>query len=227
MYALIGNSITMNTLVWSFAVVLTIVGATIGSIKRVDHGNEAVVQRFGRYHRKLRPGLNFGIIPIVDEVVIEANTRERTFDIEPVEAITSDNVALLIDAVIFFRVIDLYSAYYEIDNVSEAIKNILANILRSKIGEMEFQKTHTAREEINRALLEGLDESTEPWGVKVTRVELQDIRLSETARGTISFPFPDGIDWGKPSCIPSVKSLLKMKVLSCQLQELSAEMMVY
>lgn len=175
----------MNTLVWVFAVVLTIVGATVGSVKRIDQGNEALVQRLGRYHRKLTPGLNFGVIPIIDEVVIEANTRERTLDIEPNDVITKDSVTVTIDAVIFWRIIDLYSAYYEIDDVSEALKNLVITTLRSKIGEMDLQKTYSSREEINKALLESLDEATEPWGVKVTRVEIQDIKIPDDLRKSL------------------------------------------
>jgi regulator of protease activity HflC (stomatin/prohibitin superfamily) len=167
----------MNTLVWVFAVVLTVVGATVGSVKRVNQGNEALVERLGRYQRKLTPGLNFGVLPIIDEVVAEATTREQTLDIEPSDVITNDSVTLTIDAVIFWRIIDLYSAFYEIDNVRDALKNLVVTTLRSKIGEMNLQKTYSSREEINRALLESLDEATEPWGVKVTRVEIQDIRL--------------------------------------------------
>lgn len=175
----------MNTLVWVFAVVLTVVGATVGSVRRVNQGNEALVERLGRYHRKLVPGLNFGVLPIIDEVVVEATTRERTLDIDPSAVITSDSVTLNIDAVIFWRIIDLYSAFYEIDSVEEALKNLVVTTLRSKIGEMDLQRTYSSREEINKALLESLDEATEPWGVKVTRVEIQDIRLPDELRRSL------------------------------------------
>lgn len=175
----------MNTLIWVFAVVLTVVGATVGSVKRVNQGNEALVERLGRYHRKLSPGLNFGIIPIIDEVVAEATTREQTLDIEPSDVITNDSVTLTIDAVIFWRIIDLYSAFYEIDNVRDALKNLVVTTLRSKIGEMDLQRTYSSREDINKALLENLDEATEPWGVKVTRVEIQDIQLPKSLRESL------------------------------------------
>lgn len=175
----------MNTLVWVFAVVLTVVGATVGSVRRVTQGNEALVERLGRYHRKLAPGLNFGVFPIIDEVVVEASTRERTLDIKPSGVITSDSVTLRIDAVIFWRIIDLFSAHYEIENVEEALTNLVTTTLRSKIGEMDLQETYSSREEINKALLESLDEATEPWGVKVTRVEIQDIELPEELRKSL------------------------------------------
>lgn len=175
----------MNTLVWVFAVVLTVVGATVGSVRRVTQGNEALVERLGRYYRKLSPGLNFGVLPIIDEVVAEATTREQTLDIAPSNVITSDSVTVTIDAVIFWRIIDLYSAFYEIDNVKDALANLVVTTLRSKIGEMDLQKTYSSREDINKALLENLDEATEPWGVKVTRVEIQDIQLPEELRKSL------------------------------------------
>lgn len=175
----------MNTLIWVFAVVLTIVGATVGSVRRVSQGNQVLVERLGRYHRKLEAGLNVGIFPILDEVVAEATTREQTLDIEPGDVITNDSVTVKIDAVIFWKIIDLYSAYYEIDNVRDALKNLVVTTLRSKIGEMDLQKTYSSREEINKTLLENLDEATEPWGVKVTRVEIQDIQLPDDLRKSL------------------------------------------
>jgi len=175
----------VNTLVWVFAVVLTIVGATVGSVRRIDEGNEALVQRLGRFHRKLEPGLNFGIIPVIDEVVIEADIRERILDIEPSDVITKDSVTVKIDAVIFWRIMNLYAAYYAIDDVREALKNLVVTTLRSKIGEMDLQETYASREKINKALLENLDEATEPWGVKVTRVEIQDIKIPDNLRESL------------------------------------------
>lgn len=175
----------MNTLVWVFAVVLTVVGATVGSVRRVTEGNEALVERLGRFHRKLTPGLNFGVFPIIDEVVVEASTRERTLDIEPSNVITSDSVTLKIDAVIFWLIVDLFSAHYKIEKVEEALRNLVITTLRSKIGEMDLQQTYSSREDINKALLENLDEATDPWGVKVTRVEIQDIELPEELRRSL------------------------------------------
>jgi regulator of protease activity HflC (stomatin/prohibitin superfamily) len=175
----------MNTLIWVFAVVLTVVGATVGSVRRVNQGREALVERLGRYHRKLTPGLNFGVLPILDEVVAEANTREQSLEIDPSPMITRDNVSVDVDAVIFWRIIDLYSAYYEIDDVKDALKNLVVTTLRAKIGEMDLQKTNSSREEINKTLLENLDEATEPWGVKVTRVEIQNIKLPEDLRKSL------------------------------------------
>jgi regulator of protease activity HflC (stomatin/prohibitin superfamily) len=175
----------MNSLVWAFAFVLTIIGATVGSTRRITEGNEALVERLGRYHRKLMPGLNFGIIPFVDEVVIEASTKEQIIDIPPSEATTKDNVRVEVDAVVFWRILELQQAYYEIQDIDQALRNLTVTTLRAEVGRMELEKTNSARSEIIRALLESMDEATEPWGVKVTRVEIQDIKPPQSVQDSL------------------------------------------
>lgn len=169
-----------NSLAWLFAFVLMVIAATVGSTKRITEGNEALVERLGRYHRKLTPGLNFGIIPFVDEVVVVASTKEQILDIQPgediSEATTVDNVRVTVDAVVFWRIFELEKAHYAIEDVEEGIKNLVITTLRSEVGQMTLQETNSGRDRIIRALLESLDEATEPWGVKITRVEIQDIK---------------------------------------------------
>lgn len=133
----------MDLTSWLLAVVLTIFGCTAISSRRVSHRNEAIVERFGRYHRKLMPGLNFGIIPFIDEVVREAETREQLREIEVKDAITSDGIFLKIDVLFFWRSIDLYSAFYEIDNVQDAIEKLIIVMLRSSLSEMPLQKVYS------------------------------------------------------------------------------------
>jgi regulator of protease activity HflC (stomatin/prohibitin superfamily) len=156
------------------ALALLIIGYTIGSVKIINQGNEALVERLGRYHRKLTPGLNF-VVPWLDTIVLEDTTREQVLDIEPQSAITRDNVALQVDAVVFWRILDLERAYYAIEDIETALKNLVLTTLRAEIGQMEFEETFASRGKINKALLDQLDEATAPWGVKVTRVEVQDI----------------------------------------------------
>ncbi|MBD3883458.1 SPFH domain-containing protein [Phormidium tenue FACHB-886] len=175
----------MESLVWAFVFFLTVIGGTVGSTRRITEGNEALVERLGRYHRKLTPGLNFGILPFVDEMVIEASTREQILDIPPSGATTKDNVRVDVDAVIFWRILELQQAYYEIQDIEEALRNLVITTLRAEVGKMELQKTNSARGEIIRALLESLDEATEPWGVKVTRVEIQDIKPPKTIQDSL------------------------------------------
>ncbi|WP_088890640.1 SPFH domain-containing protein [Leptolyngbya ohadii] len=171
-----------SPLVWVFAVVLTVLGATVGSVKRINEGNQALVERLGRYQRTLTAGLNFWVLPIVDEVVIEASMREQILDIDPSNVITKDNVTVTIDAVIFWQILELRQAYYKISDIEEALKNLVVTTLRSQIGGMDLQEIYSSRAAINRSLSESLDEATDPWGVKVTRVEVQDIVLPPNIR---------------------------------------------
>jgi regulator of protease activity HflC (stomatin/prohibitin superfamily) len=172
----------MGSLVWTLAAILTILGATVGSTKRITEGNEALVERLGRYHRKLKPGLNFGIIPFIDDVVVEAPIKERILDIPPSDATTRDNIRVKVDAVIFWKILELQQAYYEIQDVENAISNLVITTLRSEVGLMDLEETNSSRSKIIRALLESLDEATEPWGVKITRVEIQDIEAPESIK---------------------------------------------
>ncbi|HEY9619725.1 MAG TPA: SPFH domain-containing protein [Crinalium sp.] len=156
------------------AIALLIIGYTVGSVKIINQGNEALVERLGRYHRKLSPGLNF-IVPFVDTIVLEESTRERVLDTEPQEAITKDNVSVKVDAVMYWRILQLERTYYAVEDVEEALKNLVTTTLRSEIGRMQLTQTFSSRAEINHALLQQLDDATATWGVKVTRVEVENI----------------------------------------------------
>jgi len=153
---------------------LIVIGYTVGSVRIVNQGNQALVERLGRYHRKLRPGLNF-IVPFLDTIVWEESIRERLLDVPPQSAITRDNVALDVDAVVYWKILDLERTYYEIEDIQAAIRELVVTTLRSEVGTMPFENTFSSRDELNQALLDQLDEATEPWGVKVTRVEVQSI----------------------------------------------------
>ncbi|HEY9738111.1 MAG TPA: SPFH domain-containing protein [Trichocoleus sp.] len=152
-----------------------IVGYSVGSVRVINQGNEALVERLGRYHRKLKPGLNF-VVPFMDSVVLEDSVRERLLDIEPQSAITRDNVSLEVDAIVYWKILDLERTYYAIEDVEAAIGELVVTTLRSEIGKMELERTFSSRDELNKALLDQLDDATEPWGVKVTRVEVQRIQ---------------------------------------------------
>lgn len=157
---------------------LLIIGATIvplSSGKVISQGSEALVERLGKYQRTLKPGLNF-IVPFLDTIVWEETTREQVLDIEPQDAITSDNVSLKADAVVYWQILNMQRAYYAIDDVEKAIETLVLTTLRSEIGQMKLEETYSSRKEINQKLLHQLDEATESWGVKVTRVEVKDIK---------------------------------------------------
>ena len=169
----------MSQIIGIFA--LIIIGYTVGSVRIINQGTEALVERLGKYHRKLRPGLNF-IVPMLDYIVLRDSVREQVLDVPKQGAITRNNVSLDVDAVVYWRILELELTYYAIEDVEKAIIELVTTTLRSEIGKMEFEKTFSSRDELNRALLSQLDEATEPWGVKVTRVEVQEIIPPEEVR---------------------------------------------
>lgn len=159
------------------ALTLAIAGYIFGSVKIVQEGNEGIVERFGQYRRTLQPGLNF-VIPVVDTVLIET-TREQLLDTAKQKAITSDNVTIQVDAILYWKILEVKKAYYAVEDLEAALANLVITNLRSKIGSMNLRDAISKRTDINTGLLKELDAVTEGWGVKVTRVEVQEIALSE------------------------------------------------
>ncbi len=160
-----------------FALLITMLvgGSALSSVRIIQQGNEALVENLGRYNgKKLKPGLNF-VLPVVERVAYQQTVRERVLDIPPQQCITRDNVSITADAVVYWRIMDLEKAYYRVENLQAAMVNLVLTQIRSEMGRLELDQTFTARSQINELLLQDLDESTEPWGVKVTRVELRDI----------------------------------------------------
>ncbi|GAX42023.1 SPFH domain, Band 7 family protein [Tolypothrix sp. NIES-4075] len=155
--------------------------AVAGSVKVVNQGNEALVERLGSYNKKLEPGLNF-VVPFLDKVVYKETIREKVLDIPPQKCITRDNVGIEVDAVVYWRIVDMEKAWYKVEDLQSAMVNLVLTQIRSEMGQLELDKTFTARTQINEMLLHDLDIATDPWGVKVTRVELRDIIPSQTVR---------------------------------------------
>lgn len=152
------------------------------SVKIINQSDEALVETLGKYNgKKLTPGLNF-TMPFVDRVVVKQTVRERVLDIPPQQCITRDNVSITVDAVVYWRIVDLEKAYYKVENLQSAMVNLVLTQVRAEMGKLELDETFTARSEINEILLRELDISTDPWGVKVTRVELRDIVPSKAVQ---------------------------------------------
>jgi regulator of protease activity HflC (stomatin/prohibitin superfamily) len=174
----------MSTL--SFLAGLVVAAAAgASSVKIVKQGDEALVEFLGRYDgRKLEPGLNF-VTPFLSQVVCRETTRERVLEIPPQNCITRDNVSITVDAVVYWQVMDIEKAYYRVQNLQSAMVNLVLTQIRAELGKLELNETFTARTEVNETLLRELDISTEPWGVKVRRVELRDIVPSKTVQGAM------------------------------------------
>ncbi len=167
---------------FGFIVAIFLGGTALSGIKIVTQGNEALVETLGRYNgKKLKPGLNF-VVPFYERVAYQQTTRERVLDIPPQSCITRDNVSITADAVVYWRVLDLEKACYKVENLQSAMVNLVLTQIRSEMGNLELDQTFTARSQINELLLRELDESTDPWGVKVTRVELRDIIPSKAVQ---------------------------------------------
>ena len=166
-------------------VILALVGSGLsGSVKIVKEKEEYLVESLGSYKKKLAPGLNF-VTPFIDKIVYKETIREKVLDVPPQSCITRDNVSISVDAVVYWRIMDMYKAFYKVENLRDAMVNMVLTQIRAEMGKLELDQTFTARTEINEILLRELDISTDPWGVKVTRVELRDIVPSKAVQDSM------------------------------------------
>ncbi len=184
----------------AFSIILVVLAAlvviyVINGIKIVSQSETMIVERLGRYHRTLQAGINI-ILPIVErpkETIARMNTgalrmvnridlREQVYDFDKQSVITKDNVMTEINALLYFQIVDPVKSVYEIKNLPMAIEKLTQTTLRNVVGEMELDETLTSRDTINSKLRNVLDDATNKWGVKVNRVELQDITPPESIR---------------------------------------------
>ena len=159
----------MNALVTLIFFVYLSTGLRITSSKR-----SRLIERLGKFNREMQPGLSY-LLPGVERVVSHESLKERVLDIPSQQCITKDNVSIEVDAVVYWQLLKHEQGYYGVENLSTAMVNLVLTQIRTEMGKLDLDQTFTTRTEVNEVLLKELDEATDPWGVKVKRVEMRDI----------------------------------------------------
>ena len=164
-------------MIFAGIIVVIIVAVLFAGVKTVPQGERWTVERFGRYTNTLDSGLRL-IVPFIDQIGRKLSIMEQVLDVPAQTVITKDNAAVIADGVVFYRIDDAARAAYQVQNLEDAIVNLTTTNLRSVIGSMDLDDTLSNRQRINEILLSVVDEATNAWGVKVVRIEIRDLKMS-------------------------------------------------
>lgn len=144
------------------------------SLKFVPQNRAYIVERFGKYNTSMEAGLNF-LFPFIDKVAYDRSLKEQAVDVPSQSTITKDNISLVVDGVLYLKVVDPYKASYGVDNYVYAVTQLAQTTMRSEIGKMDLDKTFEERDNLNTNIVNNINEAAEPWGVQVLRYEIKDI----------------------------------------------------
>ena len=169
----------MNILLVAILIICLI--ALFNCVRIIPERKEYIIEFLGKYTRTMKPGLNIKL-PVVENIRAKVDMREHLHDFPPQAVITKDNVTMQIDTVVYCKIFDSYKATYMISNSTQAIEQITATTLRNIVGTMTLDELLTARDKINGHLLTEVDQATDPWGIKVTRIEVKNITPPQSIR---------------------------------------------
>ena len=172
-------------LIFVIVVAIVVLAVIWRGVCTVPQGYQWTVERFGRYRVTLSPGLRL-INPFIERIGRKVNVQETVLEIPAQNVITKDNASVIVDGIVFYQVIDAARASYEVQDLDSAVTNITMTNIRTAIGALDLDETLSKRDEINERLLRVLDAATEPWGTKITRVELKDVRPPEDVQNSMS-----------------------------------------
>ncbi|CZF81047.1 paraslipin [Grimontia kaedaensis] len=158
---------------WVILAVLVVI-ALRSAVKFVPQNTAYVIERFGKYNKTMEAGLNV-LVPFIDRVAYVRTLKEQAFDVPSQSAITRDNISLVVDGVLYIKVLDPVKACYGVDDYIFSVTQLAQTSMRSEIGRMELDKTFEERESLNTAIVSAINEAAQPWGVQVLRYEIKDI----------------------------------------------------
>ena len=166
---------SMGLTTFALVLLLLVIITIFAGIKSVPQGYEWTQERFGKFQRTLKPGLNL-IIPYIDRIGRKVNMMEQVLEVPSQDVITRDNAVVKVDGVVFYQVLDAAKAAYEVAQLEVAVLNLVMTNIRTAIGSMDLDESLSKRDEINTRVLQAVDSATHPWGLKVNRIELKDIQ---------------------------------------------------